>query len=355
MNKKEITNPLYVENSDEMLCLRHNKEKMKRDWFIFTDDCSDYFDIIGDRMYINSWRNKIAVRSFIPQTAYGHLTINPKHKNIKHCWTFKTHMKGDFKGINIGIDEINKINKRRNWDFNGCQFANMTKIIHTYYSYKSDGYKHSKDIGFREKYHYSYGFGGLIKMYLYNKILSFELEGGKEKIAFKNIETNKKYKMAVSMCTNDNSIDLHCYPENYSLLELLDYRRIDMCGSNEPLYDIDVDENDEKNEDNISDNNSNKQIEQTITENKTTKFTGVCKIYFIKRGFGFITPDDDTLDGDIFVHQSELYHKGFRSLQKGELVEFDIEYENKNGKKSRKKAVNVTGPNGQFVQGQKKV
>lgn len=44
--------------------------------------------------------------------------------------------------------------------------------------------------------------------------------------------------------------------------------------------------------------------------------------------------------------QSNIHSKGFRSLQEGEVVEFDVEH----GQDGRVKAVNVTGPGGGPIQ-----
>ena len=47
-----------------------------------------------------------------------------------------------------------------------------------------------------------------------------------------------------------------------------------------------------------------------------------------------------------FAAQSNIHSKGFRSLQEGEVVEFDVEH----GQDGRVKAVNVTGPGGGPIQ-----
>ena len=52
------------------------------------------------------------------------------------------------------------------------------------------------------------------------------------------------------------------------------------------------------------------------------------------RGFGFITRQDGP---DVFCHYSSIQHDGFRRLDEGEAVEFDIEP----GTTGRLQAVNV--------------
>merc|ERR1711964_837339 len=78
---------------------------------------------------------------------------------------------------------------------------------------------------------------------------------------------------------------------------------------------------------------------------ESKKLRGRVKFFNAQRGFGFIKPDDGS--EDLFVHQSNIHAEGFRTLAEDEEVEFDVE-EDQQGKK---KALNVTGPNGAYVQG----
>ena len=78
------------------------------------------------------------------------------------------------------------------------------------------------------------------------------------------------------------------------------------------------------------------------------KYTGVCKWFNSAKGFGFIAVDGN--NEDVFVHQSEIHAQGFRSLGEGEKLEFEIVAQD-NGKK---KAIKVTGPNGDYVKGQER-
>ena len=76
------------------------------------------------------------------------------------------------------------------------------------------------------------------------------------------------------------------------------------------------------------------------------KATGKVKFFDSTKGFGLITPAAG--GEDVFVHQSAIHSRGFRSLAEGEDVEYDMAEDDKRGKKF---ATNVTGPGGDYVQG----
>ncbi len=50
---------------------------------------------------------------------------------------------------------------------------------------------------------------------------------------------------------------------------------------------------------------------------------GTIKWFNNKKGFGFITaPDGST--ADVFVHYSEIKGEGYKTLEEGDVVEFDL-------------------------------
>ena len=49
--------------------------------------------------------------------------------------------------------------------------------------------------------------------------------------------------------------------------------------------------------------------------------TGKVKLFNADKGFGFITSDEGN---DIFVHYTEIQGNGFRTLEEGAKVSFDI-------------------------------
>ena len=64
------------------------------------------------------------------------------------------------------------------------------------------------------------------------------------------------------------------------------------------------------------------------------RVTGKVKWFNSKKGFGFIIPDDG--GNDLFVHFTAIQSNGYKTLQEGQKVEFEVMQTNKGDK-----AVNV--------------
>ncbi len=69
--------------------------------------------------------------------------------------------------------------------------------------------------------------------------------------------------------------------------------------------------------------------------------TGTVKWFSKDKGYGFITRDDN--EGDVFVHFTAIQKRGFRTLEAGQKVSFEIDEDTKG---PRAKNVVVLGEEG---------
>jgi CspA family cold shock protein len=58
------------------------------------------------------------------------------------------------------------------------------------------------------------------------------------------------------------------------------------------------------------------------TKKETTMATGTVKWFNAEKGFGFIEQDGG--GADVFAHYSNIAAQGFRELQEGQKVSFDV-------------------------------
>lgn len=95
-----------------------------------------------------------------------------------------------------------------------------------------------------------------------------------------------------------------------------------------------------------SNNSSSTNAESDDTDEPITdgrRITGQVKWFNVKKGWGFIIGEHGE---DIFVHQSGVNKAGFRSLDDGEMVEYEIRNTDKGPE-----ACKITGPAGSSVLG----
>ena len=59
----------------------------------------------------------------------------------------------------------------------------------------------------------------------------------------------------------------------------------------------------------------------TDTQGATALATGTVKWFNAEKGYGFISREDGP---DVFVHYSAIQQTGYRSLEEGQAVEFDV-------------------------------
>lgn len=59
------------------------------------------------------------------------------------------------------------------------------------------------------------------------------------------------------------------------------------------------------------------------SNNQRVDVNGKVKWFNDSKGYGFITPDDESRD--LFVHHSDIQMDGFRTIREGQAVEFEVE------------------------------
>ena len=67
--------------------------------------------------------------------------------------------------------------------------------------------------------------------------------------------------------------------------------------------------------------------------------TGTVKWFNAEKGYGFIRNDNG--GEDLFVHFSSIHSNGFKTLEEGQKVSFDIEADPRNSSKMRAADVEV--------------
>ncbi len=77
--------------------------------------------------------------------------------------------------------------------------------------------------------------------------------------------------------------------------------------------------------------------------------TGIVKWFNPKKGYGFIIPDNESFDKEIFVHYTTIQAdgEGFKSLRPDEKVEFEVEETGKGLEARNVKVIGKAAPHDQ--------
>jgi len=63
------------------------------------------------------------------------------------------------------------------------------------------------------------------------------------------------------------------------------------------------------------------QTDRSVSREENELATGTVKFFNAEKGFGFISREQGP---DVFVHYSKIQGNGYRTLQEGQQVEFDV-------------------------------
>ena len=67
------------------------------------------------------------------------------------------------------------------------------------------------------------------------------------------------------------------------------------------------------------------EVAVEVTERvKLGEFDGTVKWFNAQKGYGFIARENTETPNDIFVHHSAIKMEGFRTLQEGEIVRYEL-------------------------------
>jgi len=97
----------------------------------------------------------------------------------------------------------------------------------------------------------------------------------------------------------------------------------------------------------VADISVNAPSNPSFNKDDDGRYKGTVKWFNMRKGFGFVIRDDNKKD--VFVHQTSIQSEGFRGLQSGEVVEFEIETIGE-----QTSAVNVTKPGGKRLKEENK-
>eukprot|EP01084_Bolivina_argentea_P170120 294794_1 len=185
-----------------------------------TQTSTDNFDYSGDNISITNDNEKITKNDYGWETAYGKLIVKPK-PNMKHLWIMRI-VNCYAEGIAIGlVESAQKTTNDRIYIT-----SNKSNPNYSYFAITNNGNKYTSDESNANTFNLQFEPGDIVMMLLDNNSLYFtkinwndydidyvnkiniKLSSNTWHLHAKNIPINRKYKLAISLHDENDSVQM---------------------------------------------------------------------------------------------------------------------------------------------------